>query len=201
MSYIFGRVVLFATLAFIEGYLIWYYRVGERKMVYEALAYLSGGQRQYLSGEPHYIILSEADKERLIQKKNKRLLKMIIILIVAVSLAAFQDGHFGIVIAALLVGCALYVLLKARYEGILSGVVYGVKAVCISATHPVRGRGKYIYTYKLAYYDFMKSAIDGKIMATERGGYEHIVKRRSPDNTRGVGKGWKIKGFGLGRMD
>lgn len=94
---------------------------------------------------------------------------MIIILIVAVSLAAFQDGHFGIVIAALLVGCALYVLLKARYEGILSGVVYGVKVVCISATHPVRGRGKYIYTYKLAYYDFMKSAIDGKIMATERG--------------------------------
>lgn len=169
MSYIFGRVILYGTLVFIAGYLVWYYRVGERKMVYEALAYLSGGHRLYLSEEPHYIILNEEQKERLMKKKSMRLLKMIVVLVLAVGYAAFSSDHKEIVFLVLIVGCALYFVLKGRYDGILSGMVYGVKAVCISATHPIRGKGRYTYTYKFAYYDFKKSMIDGCIMASERG--------------------------------
>lgn len=117
MGNISGRILLFVTLAFIVGYLIWYYRVGERRMVYEALACLSGVQRRYLSEKPHYILLNEADKERLIQKKNKRLLKMIILLAAAVSFAALSSWRHGIVLAVLVIGCALYIVLKSRYEG------------------------------------------------------------------------------------
>ncbi len=169
MSVAFGKFVFYVTLALIVSYIVWYYKVGERRMVNEALAGLSGGQRLYLSEKPSHIILSSEQKERLMQKKGKRLLKMIAAFVLMVVLAAISSQRMQMIGIVLLAGCMLYFFLKGHYNDILSGEVYGVKAVCISATHPTHGKGRFMYTYRFAYYDFKRSMIEGAIMATERG--------------------------------